>query len=82
MPKINDEKFQKEIIQLAKSVYNDSKKKKNWIQLEDIYDETSNFKDFDELMASNLCLYLKNELPPITSFLGGIVAQEAIKLTG
>ena len=33
-------------------------------------------------MAKNLCLYLKAELPPITSFLGGVVAQEAIKLTG
>ena len=33
-------------------------------------------------MVKNLCLYLKFEIPPITSFLGGIVAQEAIKLTG
>ena len=83
LPKIDDEKFQREIIETAKNFYNDSKnKKENWIQLEDIYDETSQPKEFDEKMASNLCLYLKNEIPPITSFLGGVVAQEAIKLTG
>ena len=83
LPKINDEIFQKEIIEKAKNIFNNSKtEKKKWIQLEDIYDETSELKEFDEEMASNLCLYLKTELPPITSFLGGVVAQEAIKLTG
>ena len=83
LPKINDDFFQKEIIESAKKIYYISKdKKENWIQLEDIYDETSKLKEFDEEMAKNLCLYLKFEIPPITSFLGGIVAQEAIKLTG
>ena len=83
LPNINEIIFQKEIIESAKIIYNNSKnKKENWIQLEDIYDETSEFKEFDEDMAKNLCLYLKFEIPPITSFLGGIVAQEAIKLTG
>ena len=83
LPKIYDEKFQKEIVESAKKIYNDSKSKnEKWIQLEDIYDETSPFKEFDEDMASNLCLYLKNEIPPITSFLGGVASQEAIKLTG
>ena len=82
-PKINYEKFQKEIIESAKNIYNDSKnKKEKWIQVEDIYDETSQYKEFDEEMASNVCSFLKNEIPPITSFLGGIVSQEAIKLTG
>ena len=83
LPNINEIIFQKEIIESAKIIYNNSKnKKENWIQLEDIYDETSEFKEFDEDMVKNLCLYLKFEIPPITSFLGGIVAQEAIKLTG
>ena len=83
LPNINEIIFQKEIIESAKIIYNNSKnKKENWIQLEDIYDETSEFKEFDEDMVKNLYLYLKFEIPPITSFLGGIVAQEAIKLTG
>ena len=83
LPEINDEIFQKEIIEEAKKIFNESKNKnENWIQLEDIYDETSQRKEFDEDMASNLSLYLKKEIPPITSFLGGIIAQEAIKLTG
>ena len=83
LPEINDDKFQKEIIESAKIIFNDSKnKKENWIQLEDIYDETSEPKEFDAEMSKNLCLYLKYEIPPITSFFGGVVAQEAIKLTG
>ena len=83
LPKIYDKKFQKEIVESAKIIYNDSKyKNEKWIQLEDIYDETSQFKEFDEDMALNLCYYLKNEIPPITSFLGGVASQEAIKLTG
>ena len=83
LPKLTDKHFQKEIFEQAKNIFNASKnEKKNWIQLEDIYDETSEPKEFDEEMAKNLCLYLKSEIPPITSFLGGVVAQEAIKITG
>ena len=83
LPSIIDDKFQKEIIKSAKTIFNEARnKKENWIQLEDIYDETSELKEFDYEMAKNLCLYLRYEIPSITSFLGGIVAQEAIKLTG
>ena len=83
LPELNDEETAKILSESAKKFYNMSKtNKENWIQIEDIYDETSAQKEFDENMAINLCLYLKSELPPITSFLGGVVAQEAIKLTG
>lgn len=83
LPKINDEKNAEILTESAKKFYNISKEnKENWIQIEDIFDETSKLKDFDEDMAKNLCLYLRAELPPIVSFLGGVVAQEAIKLTG
>ena len=83
LPELNDENKSNEITNLAKKFYNISKmNKESWIQQEDIYDETSEFKEFDEEMCKNLSLYLKAEIPPIVSFLGGIVAQEIIKLTG
>ena len=75
-----DENYRKILIESAKEYYNMSKKnEENWIQ---INEQTFELLEFDENMIKNLSLYLKNELPPIVSFLGGVVAQEAIKLTG
>lgn len=83
LPELDNQNDSKILTESAKSFFNNSKKKNyNWIHIEDIYDEFSKKKEFDEKMSNNLCLYLKAELPPITSFLGGIVAQEALKLTG
>ena len=83
LPELDNEQESKILSESAKEFFNTSKiNNYNWIQIEDIYDENSEKKEFDEKLANNLCLYLKAELPPITSFLGGIVAQEAVKLTG
>lgn len=83
LPELNDKNKSIELTKLASKYYNISKNnKENWIQQEDIFEETSNFKEFDEKMCLNLSLYLKAEIPPIVSFLGGVVAQEIIKLTG
>ena len=76
----NDENHRKILIESAKEYFNKAKKnEENWIQ---INEQTFETFEFDEKMIKNLSLYLKNELPPIVSFLGGVVAQEAIKLTG
>ena len=83
LPELNDEENANILAESAKIFYNIAKeKKKKWIQIEDLYDEDSEQKEFDEEMAKNLCLYLRAELPPIVSFLGGVVAQEVIKITG
>ena len=83
LPEFNDKDKSNKLTELAKFFYNKSKNnKEKWIQIENIYDESSEIKEFDEEMANNLCLYLKAELPPIVSFLGGVVAQEIIKITG
>jgi len=83
LPELNEKNKSNELTKLAAKYYNISKNnKENWIQQEDIFEETSNFKEFDEKMCLNLSLYLKAEIPPIVSFLGGVVAQEIIKLTG
>lgn len=83
LPELNDINRSKELTEIAKTYYNNSKNnKENWILTEDIYDEESKFEEFDENMSINLSLYLKAELPPFVSFLGGVVAQEIIKITG
>ena len=83
LPEFNETEKSMKLTQLAKTFYNKSKNnKEKWIQIENIYDESSELKEFDEEIANNLCLYLRAELPPIVSFLGGVVAQEIIKITG
>jgi ubiquitin-activating enzyme E1 len=83
LPELNNKEKSDELTELAKIIYNNSKNnKEKWIQIEDIYDENSAPKEFDEEMSKNLCLYLKAELPPIVSFLGGVASQEIVKLTG
>ena len=77
---LNDENYRKELIESSKQYFNMAKQKEeNWIQLDE---KTFELMKFDEKMISNLSLYAKKELPPIASFLGGVVAQESIKLTG
>lgn len=59
LPELNDEEKAKILVESAKIVYNNSREKKeNWIQLENLYDDSSKLKEFDEEMAKNLCLYL------------------------
>ena len=75
-----NEDDKKKLVETAKDYYNLGKQNdENWIQ---ISEQTFELLEFDESLFINLSLYLKNELPPIVSFLGGVVAQEAIKLTG
>jgi len=83
LPELNDIIISKKLTMIAKNYYDNSKNnKENWILAEDIYDDESQLEEFDENLANNLFLYLKAELPPIVSFLGGVVAQEIIKITG
>lgn len=55
----------------TKELYDDIGKSKNKI-FDDII-------DFDENIVKNISLYSRAEIPCMTSFLGGIVAQEIIK---
>ena len=76
----NKDNYRNLLIESSKLYFNSAKENgENWIQLDE---KTYELMEFDEKMLYNLSLYLKNELPPIVSFLGGVVAQEAIKLTG
>jgi ubiquitin-activating enzyme E1 len=72
MPDINNSENVKEIIHLSKIIFeigND----KDWIQ---------KVKNFDEDYISNVARFAKCEISPVCSFIGGIISQEIVKITG
>ena len=77
---LKEDNYRKLLIESSKKYFNSARENgENWIQLDE---KTYELMEFDEKMLYNLSLYLNNEIPPVVSFLGGVVAQEAIKLTG
>ena len=74
LPLLNSMEEAEKICLKTKELYDEIKKSKNKI-FEDII-------DFDENIIKNISLYSSAEIPCMTSFLGGIVAQEIIKTTG
>lgn len=74
LPLLNSMEEAEKIVLKTKELYDDIRKSKNKI-FEDII-------DFDENIIKNISLYSSAEIPCMTSFLGGIVAQEIIKTTG
>jgi len=74
LPELNDPKMAKEILEIAKEIYNNAKHlKENWV---------GNIKNWEDKIILNLSNWAKSEISPICSFLGGIAAQEIIKFTG
>ena len=74
LPLLNCMEEAEKICLKTKDLYNDIQKSKNKI-FEDII-------DYDENIVKKISLYSRAEIPCMTSFLGGIVAQEIIKTTG
>jgi len=81
LPEINNELHAKELIEISKEIF---KKKENkeefWIK--GIKEEIQNFEELFEKTIKYLSLWSRIEISPITSFLGGIIAQEIVKYTG
>ena len=80
LPLLNNLEQAKEVVKYGKEIYeNKSKEKLFWLEnLED-------FEDFDiifEKTLLRLSLWSRAEISPITSFLGGVSAQEIVKYTG
>ena len=74
LPEINVKEKAKEVLKYAKSFYEEAKKNnEEWI---------NNIENFDEKIIMNVARWSKCEISPICSFLGGIVSQEIIKVTG
>ncbi len=75
LPEVNDMNDANEMLEISKMIYSLSKdKKRDWaIGLNE---------NLDELYVIYLSVWSKLNLAPICSYLGGIVAQEIIKITG
>ena len=81
LPEINNEKQAKELIKISKEIFNE-KEKKNEFWVSGIRDELENFDELFDKTIRHLSIWSRIEISPITSFLGGIIAQEIVKFTG
>ena len=81
LPEINNEQHAKELIEISKEIFNE-KENHNDFWIKGIKDELENFDELFEKTIKHLSLWSRIEISPITSFLGGIIAQEIIKSTG
>ena len=83
LPTLNDQNFSEKIVQIAKEYFLKGKNnKENWINIIDEYAEEIELCNFDEKIVYHIGLWLRAEIPPLVSFLGGVIAQEIIKYTG
>jgi len=74
LPNINDKKDYENVLGKSKSIYNKGKiNKQNWIK---------KIKQFDEQIIINVARWSRCEISPFCSFLGGMISQEVIKITG
>ena len=76
LPDLNNMEQAKEIAEKVKKKYEEIKNKK------DEYYSDTYIIDFDEKIVFNAIRWSSAHICPITAFLGGIVAQEIIKITG
>ena len=74
LPKLNNTEIAKEILSIAKNIYNKAK--------EDSQKWVDNIKNWNDKIILNIANWAKCEISPVCSFLGGIVAQEIVKYTG
>ena len=73
LPMLNDAQYSLEILEEAKKIYKKAKSAgQKW---------ADNIK-WDDKIILNIANWARSEIPPICSFLGGIVAQEIIKYSG
>ena len=79
LPELNNKKHAKQLLSYGREVY-EEKKKLYW--LNGIEDELKDFHQIFEKVILRLSLWARAEISPISSFLGGISAQEIVKYTG
>ena len=73
-PELNNDAQANEVLAKAKEIYNKKKAENvDWIQ---------NAQEFDDKIVLAVAKWARAEISPICAFLGGIVAQEIVKLTG
>jgi len=74
LPELNNESHAHEVVESARKLF-ESYQKANakWIQ---------NSAEFDPKVIANIANFARSQIVPVSSFLGGVVAQEIIKFTG
>lgn len=82
LPELNNLKQANEIVEIAREFYSNTvNNNEEWIR-----NKKRKIKEkyipFDESYIIKVALWAKSEINPICAFLGGIVAQEVIKITG
>lgn len=74
LPELNNENHSNEVVESAKRLYESYKEANaNWIQ---------NAAEFDPKVIANIARFARSQIVPVSSFLGGVVAQEIVKFTG
>jgi ubiquitin-activating enzyme E1 len=81
LPELNNEKQAKILISYGKEIY-DNKKKEDLYWLNGLEEEFEDFYQILEKTLFRLSLWARAQISPISSFLGGISAQEIVKWTG
>ena len=74
LPKLNSTEDAEIIVHKTKQLFEKVKRENNLRYKE--------LKEFDEHIPFNMSLYSSCQIPCVTSFLGGVIAQEIIKTTG
>ena len=74
LPEINNQEDSRKVLSYAKSIYENAKmESEKWI---------NKIENFEEDIVMKVARWSKCEICPTCSFLGGIVSQEIIKITG
>ena len=82
LPNLNNLEESKEIVEISRDIYNNAvKNEEEWIK-----NKNRKIKEkyipFDESYILKVARWSRSEINPVCTFLGGIVAQEVIKITG
>ena len=79
LPELNNLKEVEEIVNISKKYYLTIKEKYNdYLKIK----RKNKIIEFDENYIINVLRWCRSEINPICAFLGGIVSQEALKITG
>lgn len=74
LPELNNEEHAQQVIKIAKSFYDNGKANNvEWV---------NNSEEFNEKIIQAQATWSRSHIVPVTSFLGGVVAQEIVKFTG
>ena len=81
IPEINNKKHAEELFNISKKILTEKEKRTDyWIK--GLKEEITDFDKLFEKTIKNLSLWSRIQISPISSFLGGLIAQEIVKYTG